>query len=114
MTPSEAKDQVARNYGFNNWWEIEDHPPFMWEGRLIGSDEIFDELLKLYASEKVKEALKLAADKSQEMIYDRKDTQILESGAGLILRDFQVCYATPKQSILSLADELIDEINKEG
>jgi len=60
------------------------------------------EAMKLYANSKLDEA----ASKSQEMIYDRKDTQMLESGSGLILRDYQICYATAKQSILSLKDPL--------
>jgi len=59
------------------------------------------EAMKVYANSKLDEA----ASKAQEMIYDRKDTQLLESGQGLVLRDFQVCYATAKQSILSLKDQ---------
>jgi hypothetical protein len=48
----------------------------------------------------------LAAEKAQEMIYDRQDQQLMESGQGLLLRVFQVCYATPKQSILKLKELL--------
>lgn len=45
----------------------------------------------------------LALEQSQEMIYDSQDTKPNNDG-GLILRDFQVCYAIPKQTIVKLKE----------
>jgi len=61
---------------------------------------VIKECLKRFAEQ----FIDLAAEQSQEMIYDRQDQQLIESGKGLLLRDFQVCYATPKQSILKLKE----------
>ena len=57
--------------------------------------------MKLYANAKLDEA----ASQSQEMIYDIDGDNPLK-GAGLVLRNFQVTYATTKQAILKLKDEL--------
>jgi len=54
------------------------------------------EAMKLYAQEKVKEALQLAAERAE----------------ALVEQDFGLVYVD-KQSILSLSEELINKINKE-
>ncbi|HYH13997.1 MAG TPA: hypothetical protein VD794_02185 [Flavisolibacter sp.] len=76
------------------------------------TDAMHFQAMKLYATEKVKEALSLAASKSQEMIYERGECNMRVEG-DLVLRNFQVCYATPKQDILSLESVLVEQINQE-
>lgn len=75
---------------------IEKHP-FMadiWNKTNVNDDWVC-EMMSDYLNYNLDEL----ANQSQEMIYDRKDTKLLESGNGLVLRDFQVCYAVPKQTI---------------
>lgn len=55
--------------------------------------------MKLYANHKLDTAAELAVEMSYERNKDHKEE-------GLVLRDFQVCYATPKQTILSLKDKV--------
>lgn len=59
----------------------------------------------------VEKDLEMCANLSKEMIYDR-DNLTKEESKGLILRNFQVCYATSKQSILSLKSEILKELEK--
>lgn len=92
---------------------------FITKGKKRGTYSLIDVVshaMQAYADQErrivVSKALDELANQSQEMIYDRKDTQILESGSGLILRDYQVCYAVPKQSILSYRDKILEELSK--
>jgi len=62
---------------------------------------VIADIAKEYSNQKLDEA----ASKSIEMIYDRQDTKLNTDG-GIILRNFQVCYAVSKQDVLSLKDEL--------
>lgn len=57
----------------------------------------------------VEKALEMCANLSKEMIYDR-DKLTKEESKGLILRNFQVCYATSKQEILSLKQQILDKL----
>ena len=59
----------------------------------------------------VDKALEMCSSLSKEMIYDR-DNLTKEESKGLILRNFQVCYATSKQEILSLKTEILKELKK--
>ncbi len=61
--------------------------------------EVLEDYAKLYSNAKLDEL----ANASQEMIYDRQDTKPNPDG-GLILRNFQVCYAIPKQSVIKAKD----------
>lgn len=62
---------------------------------------VIAECMKGFAEEVIDE---LAA-KSQEMIYDAVSLNENET-IGMILRNFQVCYAVPKQTILQLKEKL--------
>ena len=71
--------------------------------------------MKLFTDQQVDKAidkaLEMCANLSREMIYDR-DKLTNEQSKGLVLRNFQVCYATPKQEILSLKPEILKELKK--
>ena len=71
--------------------------------------------MKAYAKQQqeiaVEKALEMCSSLSKEMIYDR-DNLTKEESKGLILRNFQVCYATSKQEILSLKPEILKELKK--
>ncbi len=89
MTIQQAKDQVAHEYCFQDWSQVQ---------RIVCSDEmgdLLDAVAKLYASEKVKEALQLAAERAYAYIGADDEPKV------------------SKGSILSLETELIEKINKE-
>lgn len=57
------------------------------------------EYMRLYAEQ----ALDEAADKAQEMNYERGEKREID---GFSFRTCQIVYATPKQSILSIKEQL--------
>lgn len=105
-TLQECKEQVAHEYTFQYWGQVQ---------RIVGSDEMHDllnEVAKLYATEKVKEALRLAAERANMVfesdVTDKKSTYKI------------FCSWTPegslevnKESILSLQSELVNNIINE-
>ena len=67
---------------------------------VLTNDDIV-KCMKLYAEQ----AIDAVAEQSQQMIYEINGDSPLHS-FGLTLRNFQVCYASPKQSILKIKEEL--------
>jgi len=64
-------------------------------------DEVL-KAMKIYAENVIDEL----ASQSREMIYDRGNQELTPKADGLVLRNFQVCYATSKQSILAFKIKL--------
>lgn len=62
----------------------------------------FIKAMKMYSNQKLDEC----ASKSKEMIYESNEEIKSLNKEGFIMRKFQHTYATPKQLILSLKDEI--------
>lgn len=90
LTLQQCKDQVARSKGFSDWNDL---LKFQFT-HLIDRDR--DEASVKFASEKIKEALELAAARATTKQSD----------------DFGL-YWVDKSSILNLLPELIENLNKE-
>lgn len=97
MTLQECKDQIARQKGFSNWQDLVKH---QFE-HLISRD--YDEAVRLYTQEKVKQALELAAGKATAHTESRFES----------VHYCECCPVVDKSSILSLLPELVNQINKE-
>lgn len=116
MTLTEAKDQIAQQHDFDTWAEMDKamdesrnmHHPLndyeRWQ-------ELHGEAATLYAIEKVKEALKLAAERVSLKIR-RHNEQILKGNYAYFADDMDHV-EIDKDSILSLLPELIENIKNE-
>lgn len=103
MNLQQAKDQVAISKGYPDWetmenWYIEHN--YICDAVCL-TRSAMDEVTTLYASEKVKEALKLSAERAY---IEYVPSRIPYGGEDAIV---------DKDSILDLETELIELINKE-
>lgn len=108
----EIKNEIAVGIGHKNWKEFKNcyeksHPFKICE---IAMTDVAMSYANQQTEIAVDRAIEMIASKSQEMIYDRQDTKLNPDG-GLILMDFQVCYAVHKQSILSLRNEILKDLH---
>lgn len=115
MTLTEAKDQIAQQHDFDTWAEMDKamdesrnmHHPLndyeRWQ-------ELHGEAATLYAIEKVKEALKLAAERAEVIFHDgttKKETYHKQVNVGNN-------HVRPNRGgIIALAFELIENIKNE-
>lgn len=106
MTLQQCKDQVAHNNSFSDWRQVE------WCADTDSLIAMTDEYAKLYAQEKIKEALQLAAEKAN-MVFESNVTDKKSTYKMFLSWTPEGSLEVNKQSILSLADELIEQINKE-
>lgn len=93
LTLPECRDKVAQSLGYSNWRDLLADQSNLSDAAF---DLIVNNVAKLNAEEKVKEALQLAAERA---ITKQSD-------------DFGL-YWVDKSSILSLSEELIKKIKKE-
>lgn len=96
MTLQEALNQIAVENGYKDYSSMDRKLYSIGERKL--RVQRYNDAVKLYASEKIKQALQLAADRATtKMSMGRNGCKIV----------------VDPESILSLADELIEQINKE-
>jgi len=113
MTLSEVKDQVAREYKHKDFKAYLKHifGTIKREDKLIEAiNERVDKATKLYAQEKVKEALRLAAE-SAEVIYHDGTTKIDTHHKQVTVGNNHI--RPNRGKILSLETELLNKIEKE-
>lgn len=105
MTYKEAKNQIARNRGYTDW-----HPLQTACGNYALQVRM-DEAAKLYAIEKVKEALNVVADRCALKIR-RHNEQILKGSFAYIAAESDHV-EVDTESILGLRPELVDNIKND-
>lgn len=105
MTINECKDKVAQGNGFKDW---EDVLTSLFDGDILN---LWPQATTLYAQEKVKEALRLAAERATLKI-ERDGKQVLKGTYAYFADDFDHV-EIDHDSILSLETELLNKIEKE-
>jgi len=105
LTLQQCKDQIAQRMGFKNWKRFETY--------VKPTSAIVDEVAILFASEKIKEALQVAA-KDARICMDRSfpephKLQIASYSDGVGTR-----FSIDKDSILALEKELIEKLKSEN
>lgn len=115
MTYTEAKNEIAGKYDFDTWEQMDKamslpenlfHPLNDYERW----QELHGEASKLYASEKVKEALKVAAERA-EVIYHCGKTKNETNHKYIAIGHNHI--RPNRGMILSLETELLKSINNE-
>lgn len=108
MTLQQCKDQVAQKYGYKEWNEAIIKAPSV-------AVRMADEYSTLYATEKVEEALKLAASRLPSKDTGRAGCSYndTEFDSESVVYGYNMAIDYCGEKILSLEAELINQINKE-
>jgi len=120
MTLQQCKEQIAQEYEARLKEQIDGHPGLHHGGELPWSEEdVNDRISKLYACEKVKEALNLAANNATIWVetpingteFDELVDNLSPEGDP---NPFIQVITVYKDRILSLETEIVNQINKEA
>lgn len=106
MTYEQAKDHVAKKLGYKSY---EDYNSELLV--TINRHDFNREVVRQYATEKVKEALRLAAERATLKI-ERDSKQVLKGNYAYFANDMDHVEVN-KESILSLQSELVNNIINE-
>lgn len=116
MTTTEARNKIAQQHLFDTWAEMDQAMSFPENQNHPLNDyerwqELEVEATKLYASEKVKEALQLAAERAT-LAIERDGEQLSVKQLAYFAKEMDHVEVY-KAGILNLETELLKQINKE-
>ena len=103
MNLQEYKDHIAQQYGYKEWNEAIIKAPSL-------AVRMVDEITKLYASEKVKEALRTVARNVGVIFHDGTSKQ--ETHHSQVMCGNNIIKPN-RGGIIALESELLNKINKE-